>query len=185
MEVTGKVCLQHGLIEVFACTPYGKVHEAVVTLDCRPQHLQAGLLLLGMNEKGGQVKVLGDAGALEGERAVVTVAWSEPGKDGRAVEIVKRAEELLLDETTGDTMEACGFVFTGSRFIKVGKHETFASNASGQIITTFHDPDAILDNPLAKGSDDTIYYANSKVLPRSGTPILMRIAPAPKAPEKE
>ena len=177
LEVDGRICLQRGLIEVFACTSYGKVHEAVVVVDCRPEHLHAGLLLLGMVEERGQVKVLGDAGALKGDRAVITVAWRDDGG-----EVVKRAEELLLDETTGATMELCGFVFTGSRFIKVGKHETFASNATGQVITTFHDPDAILDNPLAKGSDDTVYYANSKVLPRAATRMTMRIVPGALTP---
>jgi hypothetical protein len=173
LEADGRVCLQRGLIEVFACTPYGKVHEAVLVLDCRPEHLHAGLLLLGMKETPGQVHELGGQGALAGERASVLVSWTE---DGKVVE--RPAEELLLDSRTGESMPRTGWVFTGSRFLRVGGRERFAANASGQMITTFHDPDAILDNPLVEGGDDTIYYANSKLLPRPGTPVLVRIAPA-------
>jgi hypothetical protein len=173
LEADGRVCLQRGLVEVLACTSYGKVHESVLVLDCKPEHLHAALLLLGMKESPGQVKELGDAGALAGERAIVTISWMD---GGRRVE--RRAEECILDGHAGTTMEACGFVFTGSRFVRVGGVERFAATASGQMITTYHDPDAILDNPLAKGADDTVYFANSKALPLPGTPIVLGIRPA-------
>ena len=59
-------------------------------------------------------------------------------------------------------------------------------NASGQMITTYHDPDAILDNPLAKGGDDTVYYADSEAVPRPGTPVVVRIEAAAKpGPRKD
>lgn len=171
IEIDGQVNLRNGVVEVFGCTEWGKVHESVLLLLCRPRHVKLGLILLDLKERP-QVENLGDAGALEGDLVEVIVSWEEKG---RRVEY--RAEDLVLDHQSGATMDRVGFVFTGSRFQKVGPKEIFMADAAGQVLTTYHDPDAILDNPLAKGGDDTIYYANSKILPKAKTPCLVRMRP--------
>jgi hypothetical protein len=182
VEVDGRINMRNGLVEVFACTEHGKKHESVMVWLCKPRYVRAGLMLLGMKEKP-EVENFGDGGALTGERVAIDVSWDDP-EAGRRVEY--RAEELVLDKQRGEAMERCGFAFTGSRFQQIGvdksgkPHEIFMADASGQIATTYHDPDAILDNPLTKGGDDTIYFANSKVLPRAGTPCLVRLRPMPR-----
>jgi len=171
IEVDGRVCLQSGLLEVVACTSYGKVHESLLVVDCRPTHLHAALLLLGLVERPGQVPALGEGGALAGDRVAIDVTWTGPG----GATVTSRVEDMLLDTKDGTTMPRVGFVFTGSRFIKVGDREVFGAHASGQIVTVYHDPDAILDNPLAKGADDTTYHVNSSAVPAAGTPVTLRL----------
>jgi hypothetical protein len=165
VEVDGRICIQRGLLEVVACTRIGKTHESLLVLDCRPRDLKASLLALGLSDRP-QVKNFGDPGELSGEKVAITVLWECPDGPREA-----RVEDLILDSVEGRPMERRGFVFTGSRFVRVGDREMFMSDASGQIVTTYHDPDAILDNPSTKGGDDTVYYANSKDVPRAGTPV--------------
>ncbi len=52
------------------------------------------------------------------------------------------------------------------------------AQAVGTLITTFHDPDAIIDNPLPGGADDTAYIVNTQVIPPKGTDLRMIIIPA-------
>ena len=49
IQIPGKVNMSSGLIEVFACAPFGKLHESVLVLDVVPYYLQVSLLLLGLN----------------------------------------------------------------------------------------------------------------------------------------
>ena len=171
----GAIAVPRGLIELLACTAWGKTHESICSLTVQPQHLKAALLLLGLKEKP-QVKTFGQRMALKGDRVVIYLEWERDGKKER-----HRAEKLIWDRSVGGPMEEVGWVFTGSRFLKVPvyvkdkeepeEREVFMASETGSLVTTYHDPDSILDNPLEKGGDDTIYHANDRLLPPRGTPI--------------
>ena len=47
------------------------------------------------------------------------------------------------------------------------------------VIATYRDSDAVLNNPLPTGGDDTIYKANERVVPPVGTPVTLVLRPAP------
>jgi len=49
VQVPGHVNMQRGVVEVLACTAWGKTHESVLVLDVEPYVLQVGLLLLGLH----------------------------------------------------------------------------------------------------------------------------------------
>ncbi|MCZ6603056.1 MAG: YdjY domain-containing protein, partial [Planctomycetota bacterium] len=133
------------------------------------------LLLLGLKAKP-QVNQLGERKALEGDRVKIFVVWEQDGMKKRY-----RAEKLIWDRSTDKPMENVGWIFTGSRFLKIPIYvadqeepevrEVFMATEKGSLVTTFHDPDSILDNPLEMGGDDTVYYANDRLLPPRGTPI--------------
>lgn len=184
LTLQGAIAIPRGLIELVACTPWGKTHESICTVDVEPQHFKAALLLLGLKDKP-QVETFGEAKALEGDRVVIYLEWEKEGKKER-----HRAEGLVLDRSTGSPMEEVGWVFTGSRFLKLPvylpdkeepeEREVFMASEKGSLCTTYHDPDSILDNPLVKGGDDTIYYANEGLLPPRGTPIRFVVEVAEK-----
>ncbi len=71
-------------------------------------------------------------------------------------------------------MKHIDWIFTGSRTA----NGIFTAQAVGTLITTFHDPDAIIDNPLPEGADDMVYIVNAQVVPPKGTAIRMIITPA-------
>ncbi|MCZ6688534.1 MAG: YdjY domain-containing protein [Planctomycetota bacterium] len=187
LTMKGSIAIPRGLIELFACTPYGKTHEAVCAVEVQPEHLKAALLLLGLKAKP-QVNHLGERKALEGDRVKIWVVWEQDGMKKRY-----RAEKLIWDRSTNKPMENVGWVFTGSRFLKVPiyvadqeepeEREVFMATEKGSLVTTYHDPDSILDNPLEMGGDDTVYYANDRLLPPRGTPIQF-IIQAEKAAQK-
>lgn len=116
----------------------------------------------------------------------------EPGEEGSitgaAAEV--RGDELLKRHPGGQALPRFDFVFSGSRFEpnpRTGENVFLAEAEGGTIIATYHDPAAILDNPLrAEGGNDEAIAANEEHLPVQGTPVVLTLrpaAPAPPAPE--
>jgi hypothetical protein len=196
VEVAGRIAIQRNLVELFACGEGGKVHETVVVIEGQPSHLHIALQFLGFSD-GGQTKglrkirteedgktvekevevveengpnFLGDPRKPVGDRVIVTVAWTDEGKEHRV-----RAEDMIWERTRGRSMPRSGWIFTGSRTVQnpmTGKDE-FAADHSQTVMTTWHDPDSLLDNPLPDGGDDEVYFANPDVVPSPGTPVVI------------
>lgn len=161
VTIQGKVNMQEGLIEVFACTHRGKLHEAALELDVEPIHLQTALIGLGL-EFGRALTEQGEARRPEGDPVTVWVSW------GRGQAAQKwRAEDLIWDAHQAKPMRQVDWVFAGSQII----NGTFMASVEGQVVTTYHDPFTILDNPLEDGADDTVYEAYKDRLPPPGTPV--------------
>lgn len=171
LEIEGRVNMQKGLVEVFACAPDGKAHESVIVLDCVPSAVHAGLLALGLTP-GTPVETgtAADYRPPTGDGVEVTVRWTGP----RGEEITARAEDWIWNEKEGRSMAHCAWVFAGS-FMQsaTGDSEdlTYAANYVKSIVTTYHDPSSILENPFPDGRDDTVYYANEKAVPPVLTPV--------------
>jgi hypothetical protein len=161
IAVPGKVNMQEGLIEVFACTSRGKLHEAALELDVEPIHLQTALLAMGL-EYGRALSEQGEARRPEGDPVEVWVSWGQGSSAQKW-----RAEDLVWDTQQGKPMRHVEWVFSGSQII----NGTFMAGVEGQIVTTYHDPFTILDNPLEAGADDTVYEAYKDRLPPPGTPV--------------
>jgi hypothetical protein len=166
----GKLNMSYGLIELLACTKIGKVHESALVIDVQPVHLQTALILLGLEHEGG-LRYQGDPRTPKGDRVRIWVEWdSDDGESERY-----RAEDLVYNRVTQSPMEHTDWVFSGSR---INKNGVFMAQAVGTLITTFHDPDAIIDNPLPEGGDDTVYIVNTQIAPPKGTAVRMIITPA-------
>jgi len=168
ITMNGKVNMSYGLIELLACTRIGKMHESALVIDVQPIHLQTALILLGL-EFGGGIRYQGDPLTPKGDRVQIWVEWDADNETQR-----HRAEDLIFNRSKQSQMEHVGWVFTGSRM----SNGAFMAQAVGTLITTFRDPDAIIDNPLPDGADDTAYIVNSQVTPPKGTNIRMIITPA-------
>ncbi|MCD4723002.1 MAG: hypothetical protein K8S13_24560, partial [Desulfobacula sp.] len=72
---------------------------------------------------------------------------------------------------TEKIMEKTVWVFTGSKIMD----GNFMAQVEGSIIATYHDPFAILDHRSDTGADDTLFFANEKLLPLKGTKVIMKI----------
>jgi hypothetical protein len=168
VTIYGKINMQAGLIELLACTKIGKVHESVLVLDVEPIHMQTALILLGLEFVGG-LRYQGDPLTPKGDRVQIWVEWNSGDKVIR-----HRAEDLVYNRVKQASMEHTSWVFSGSR----ARNGVFMAQSTGTLIVTYHDPDAILDNPLPDGGDDTVYIVNSQVVPPKGTEIKMTLMPA-------
>jgi len=174
VTMEGRIALAAGLVELFACVRGTKDYESVVALDCQPYDLHLGLLALGL-EPGQPVSRQEAGESPKGPDVLVWVEW----KDGEGTAVRRRAEELILNVKTKKPMEPAGWAFVGSRFVKSeeGEKELYAAALTGAVITTYHDPTTVLDNPRPTGGDDTLFVVNEKVVPPVGTRVLVIVEP--------
>lgn len=172
VEVPGKVNMQEGLIEYLACSPYGKLHESVLMLDVDPYALKIAMLLMGLEPGNKPIAHQGASETPEGDPVEIWISWQNEKKQP----VDHRAEDLILDTKTGKPMPHTVWVFTGSQ-IQNGR---FMAQVEHSIAATYHDPFALLDHTLPTGADDTLYHANSAVVPPKGTAVSFRIKPLEK-----
>jgi hypothetical protein len=166
LRLTGKVLAASRIIEYFATTPLGKVHETILSLNAEPLHLQLGLLGLGL-EYENNLRAQGDSRTPKGDPVEIWVEWDRDGAHER-----RRAEELVYNEDEGRVMEPTPWVFTGSRM----QGSLFMAEATQSLIATYRDHDAILNHPLPSGAGQAL-RANLSVLPPRGTPVTVTIRP--------
>lgn len=184
--VRGMVLLTRGLIELFCCGEGGKEHESVLRLECDIQSLDHALVLSGL-KRGAIPSRLGERTADEGSRVVALVQWK---KDGRT--LTYRAEDLIISSKTDRPMPRVGFTYVGQWAevpdpVAAGKRtfRVLACTGTRSLMTTYRDPSALLDNPLKEGEDDTLFAANTMLLPEPGTPVVMILRPPTEADAKE
>jgi hypothetical protein len=147
------------------------VHESVLVLDIVPYHLQVALLLLGL-EPGGGLEYQGDPRTPTGDPVEVWVAWDRSDStNGPSVAVRHRAEDLIYNIAAKKPMQRTHWVFVGSEIV----NGRFMAQIEQSLITTYHDPFTILDNPLPTGGDDTLYVVNEQVVPERGTPVRVTI----------
>lgn len=156
-----KVNLTQGILEVLICTEYGKTHESLFSTRVKPLHLNVALLMLGL-EGGHAVKYQGDPTKPEGSPVEIWVKVKEDEK-----ERLVRAEDWVYNTHARRPMLRTPWVYVGSVLTPDG----FMAQREGQIVTTFHDPFALIDNPLPGGGDDTVYVVHTKAVPPVGTPV--------------
>jgi len=80
-----------------------------------------------------------------------------------------RGEDLVLNYVNNKPMQPTHWVFSGSEIVE----GTFVASVEQSIVTTYHDPFTIIDNPLPTGADDTVYGANKSILPEIGHKIVL------------
>lgn len=170
--IFGKVALQEGLIELFICAEGGKDYESAVVTACDVQQLDLSLVLSGM-KKGKLRETLGAPVEGEGSRVLVFAQWKDAEGNVRTC----RVEDLVHDTAKKRTMPRVGWTYIGAweddvdavtqkpngkKFLRAVRSRT--------LLATFHDPGALLDNPIVtQARDDTTYFANRHALPPSGT----------------
>jgi hypothetical protein len=180
LSIDGRVNMQSGAVEVFACAPEGKTHESVVVLDCVPRALQAGLYALGL-EPGQPVTFEPGAGVRppSGPGVEIEVQWLEAPGQRR----VARAEDWIWDERRSSVMPHAAWIFAGSVEQPSSAEPdrvAFAADAVKSLVVTYHDAAAILENPHSEASDDASYSANERAVPAVGTPVTVVFRRAPR-----
>jgi hypothetical protein len=72
------------------------------------------------------------------------------------------------------------WTFTG---LRVGRDKALARPTrpspagewEGSLIASFRDPDAMFNNPLPEGANDTVYKVNERLVPPVGTPVTLTL----------
>ena len=152
--------MEKGLVELVLCGENGKLHESVLKTNIIPSHLQTALLMLGL-ECGQNLDFQGQDKTPEGDSLLIYVEWT----DSLDKKINVRIEELVYNKPQKRKMKETYWIFLGSKFID----DRFMADIEESIVTTYHDPFSIIDNPLETGNDDTLYEVNSSIVPKKGT----------------
>jgi len=179
IELDGRICLEEGPLELFACAEGGKEYESVVCIKGDPWQLHLALLLLELKPGGGP-QYQGDPTKPFGDTVIIEIQWEQDGKTIR-----KRAEDLVYDTRRKAAMPHVEWVFVGSKFEKdPDGNNYYVANRDRSIVTVFHDPYTVIDNPLKAGGDDTVYVVNTKAVPPKDTPVVLIIRPAPETTDE-
>jgi hypothetical protein len=172
---TGEINMDRGAIEYLAVAPGGKTHESLLLVRVRPLHLQVALLLLDL-EPCNVLQRQGDTRRPEGDPVDILIRW----RDAKGAMQEVRAEEWIARQPSGAPMPRLSWAFTGSRILKEG----FEADLEKSLVAVWHDPAALLDNPLEEGSQN-VYSVNAKRVPKRGSRIEFILKPAPKESAKE
>lgn len=165
VSVPCRVNQREGLLEYTLVGETGKRHESLLWTAVEPYNLQVALLLLGL-QKGRSLDFQGDPRRPEGDPVRLRVEWSEAG-----VAKTRSLESLVRNQGTNAPMQETDWIFTGSKMW----NGIFAAQAERSIIAVFHDPAAIIDNPLPDGGSDKVWVPNPETTPPVGTPVTLVI----------
>ncbi|MDX9703651.1 MAG: YdjY domain-containing protein [Candidatus Auribacterota bacterium] len=152
ISIPAKVNQREGLIELLLCTEWGRTHESAFTTNVYPVYLQTAMLVLGF-KYGAPVAFAGESKTPTGDPVEIYVTWRDGSEKARI-------EDFAYDQPKKSSMEHVSWVYTGSQFV----NGVFYSQEEGSIITTYHDPNTMFDNPLPEGADDTVYYINADLM---------------------
>ncbi len=164
-------------MELIACTPGGKTHESVFAADIKPSDLHAALLEAGMRPWSYTGRQAADRRDLLGDRAIAWIEWNVKNRKHRV-----RAEDMLLDTRLSRPIGRWGWAFAGQYGEDIDREtgcriRVYRPNREKSLITNYHSPNSVLDNPRSFGAFDEIFVANSDVIPDIKTRVTLIIEP--------
>jgi hypothetical protein len=170
-------------LEVMVCIPDTKEHETLLMTHAKPSHVQAAMLLIGL-EPGSPGRWFVDGqGRVQsvpptGDPVRVTFVYED---NGEAVEVCPTRWVTDLDTGRPLTIEGGGplFVFAGSRFVEYGGEEFYDADWAGTLIglTTFGGEVIAWREVLSHDSavQEPAWIADNTRVPEQWTPVAVRI----------
>ena len=186
IEVEGEVSKElgqyeqlEGAIEYLACAEGGKTYESMLVLHCEPKEFYEALIQIGL-KPGAPAYDDGSGKHVppKGDKVRIFVEWEDP--KGNAMHF--RAEDLIYNKKTKETMQHVDWVFVGSQFTEDPETEeqVLQADLTGSVISTHHgDQTVILQNPLPEALDESIYSVNQEWTPKPGAKVKLIIDGSP------
>jgi hypothetical protein len=175
--VGGRIVLDRGPIEVFACVEKTKEHEAIVATRSTARLIHAALLAIGL-EPGSPVSFDPEYVPPKGPRVSVRLRW----KDAAGKEHQARAQEWIRNAQTGKPLEA-DWVFAGSSFWRDPNDGVEYYQADGgDVICVSNFPTALLDLPLqsSQANADLLFEAFAGRVPPRDTEVDLILSAVPQ-----
>jgi len=166
--VGGKIALDRGPIEVFACPAGTKDHEAVVSTKSSARLVHAGLLVLGL-DPGRPASFVPTFRPAKGPAVELRLRWRDA--EGRDQE--RPARELIRNHDTGKELDT-DWVFVGSQFWRDPEsgRELYQADG-GDLVCVSNFPEAMLDLPIESSPENgnLLFEAFEGRVPPSGTAV--------------
>lgn len=166
--VGGRIAIDRGPIEFFACSAGTKEHESIVATKASARLVHAALLAIGL-EPGTPVSFDPEYVAATGPRVLVRARWTKD--DGTSVTI--DAREWVRNTRTGEPLDA-DWVFAGSSFWTDPADGTEYYQADGgDLICVSNFPTAMLDLPVesSQSNEALLFEAFTDRVPPRGTTV--------------
>lgn len=160
--------MSRGLLEYLVVEETGKVHESLLSTKVAPYNLQVALLMLGLEGAKESNPKKRYPWKPEGDPVTIRVRWKP--KTGDGFETVS-IEQWVLNMRNKKPMAPVKWIFTGSIIYK----GTFMAQVEKSIVAVYHDPVALINNPLSDGANDEIWYVNEKKVPPLGSDVVVII----------
>jgi hypothetical protein len=176
------------LLEYLVVGPGGARHETVFTTDARASVLNVALLTLGAEPGRNAAWSLKDPPPDEEQVRAGTSPYDITPPDGsgfylyagwrRGDEVfLFRAEDLVRNLATGQTMRRHRWVYLGSRMVPAGPDgaEAFAADVYQNLVNIawFSDGNTLLTGALEECLEQTIWMSNAWLLPARGERVLL------------
>ena len=200
IDINSTVCLNHGLLELIACTKNTKEHESIVVLNARPIHIHAALLLLKAKPgRPAMQKVIDKKNSRwipvtpTGEKIEVSFVFRDPKGKNKELPISAFVSPTNLNEFAGIEVDEKiqpfpkTFLFAGSHFSEEKNMPVkYACEYSGNVISisTFGDELLCLPGIHGHANDGLAWKVNAEKLPEVGTSLSLRLRILNGAPEK-
>lgn len=175
--VGGRIVLDRGPIEVFACVEKTKEHEAIVATRSSARLIHAALLAIGL-DPGSPVSFDPEYVPPKGPRVSVRLRW----KDAAGKEHQARAQEWIRNAQTGKPLEA-DWVFAGSAFWRDPNDGVEYYQADGgDVICVSNFPTALLDLPLqsSQANAELLFEAFAGRVPPRDTEVDLILSAVPQ-----
>ena len=152
--------------------------KLVIYTKIPPHDIHLGMLLIGLQEAptpNPKEKVppsaidsayLHDAPKLNGTPVLITVTWTQDGK-----QIQVPAEDWVFNEQTNKPMTRGVWTYNGS-MVQQG---VFLADQELSLVALVTDPTALVNNPRAGYDNDEIWQVQDKVVPPLDTPVEVSI----------
>jgi hypothetical protein len=167
VAVDGRVCLNRGPLEMFACPQKTKEHESIVAVSSDAMTVHAALLAVGA-KSGNPVSFHPDYKPATGSRIDIQVLWTDKTTGQRQQML---AQQWIRHSRTKKQLEY-NWVFGGSSFFldEETKKQVYQAE-SGDLVCVSNFPTATLDLPVesSQANADLEFEAFTERIPPVGT----------------
>lgn len=166
-------------LEVVACTPGTKEHEALVMTRAKPSHVHAALLSIGL-EPGRPGRWTYQEGTVtrdepEGPAVKVEIVYTNDA--GEVIEADVR--DWIVDIETLERFEA-SWVFAGSRVVRYRDRDFYDADGTGMLVglTTFGSEVIACSEVISHEAEITEpqWIADRELVPAFKTPVTLRLS---------
>ena len=179
--VDGRIVLNRGLLEMFACPRNTKEHESIVAVYCKAFVIHAGLLAVGA-ETGTPVQFGETVIPPTGTEIDIFVEWKD--KDGKMQRV--KAQTWMRDANTQQEMDL-PWVFAGSMFVQNEVNGTAQYLAEdGDLVCVANFGSAMLDVPaeVSNNNGSLLFECIPDRIPALGWPVRLVFDPVLKEETK-
>lgn len=165
VDVSARVVLREGLLELFACSPHTREHESIVAVQARPVRVYEALGLIGLQpgKPAHYDARLDTRVAASGSRLILEVTWVQQGHMQTA-----SVWDWMADARTNELLVPREWVFSGSRPLPGG---VFGADVEGTVACVVNFDTALIGLPDSYSADNSLLWvcARTKAIPPIGT----------------